>query len=58
VNGLSAPGSPPAYGDEQRAIYLESINARLAKLFGFADAVRWSATIVESVTPAVIDEDW
>lgn len=38
--------------------FLGQANARLNAMLGVGHCAKWSATIVESVTPAVIDDTW
>jgi hypothetical protein len=57
---LAAPGllvggtGVPNY----REPFLRLVNNRLNRMFGEGHSATWTATIVESVTPAVIDDNW
>lgn len=37
---------------------IEQVNARLFAMFGHGNSAKWTATIVQDVTPAVISDDW
>lgn len=52
AGALTAGGS----NANARAEFHASISARIQQMFGFAP-VTWTATIVQSVTPATIDDD-
>lgn len=49
-------GSPP--GNSTQAALHASIKARLTHLFGTDASVTWTVTLLESVTPAVIDDNF
>lgn len=49
-----SPSAQSARGDIAR----KSILNRLERMFGSAGCVKWTATLVESVTPATIDDNF
>lgn len=53
-DGIAASGDKAYY----RVPFLKQVNARLDRMLGVGHSAAWSATIVESVTPAVIDDNW
>lgn len=57
ANGLSSQAALTASG-AQRPAFLALVNSRLNAMLGPGHSAQWDATIVESVTPAVIDDNW
>lgn len=63
-NAIVYSTSNPLTGDvtsgnyKYREPFLRLVNERLNKMFGVGHSATWTATIVESVTPAVIDDNW
>lgn len=48
-----------SFGNERyRKPFLRLIHARLDRMFGEGHSATWSATIIQGVTPAVIDDNW
>jgi len=65
VDGATT-GTPPSsgayttfgYGGAKRAEFLAIVIPKLNALLGVGHSATWDANIVESVTPAVIDDNW
>lgn len=51
--GVASTGAAP-----YRLGLLTQVNARLERMFGVGHTAKWSATVVQSVTPAVVDDNW
>lgn len=59
----TAPPGDPSYsdfdpGNAKFQVLADSVNARLAAMFGDNGHATWTAKHVQSVTPAVIDDNW
>jgi hypothetical protein len=57
ANGVIRSQTGGAYDLYGLALH-EHVTAKLEKLLGVGHTAKWSATIVQSVTPAVIDDNW
>lgn len=60
--GNGAPGASnymaPGGTSEYRAPFLAAVNSKLDHMLGQGHSAKWTATLVQSVTPASIDDDW
>jgi hypothetical protein len=57
--GLWNSGGAGASADPNyRFAFLDQVAARLNKMLGEGHSAKWTATLVESVTPAVIDDSF
>lgn len=57
ANGASN-GNLFAAGGAQRALFLAHVGAKLNQLLGVGHSAKWTATLVASVTTAVIEDDF
>lgn len=44
--------------ERYRKSFLVQVHARLERMFGVGHSATWTATIIQGVTPAVIDDNW